>query len=33
MAMQMREYMVHVDYVHIRDYADADENLIHINHI
>ena len=29
----MREYTVHVDYVHIRDYADADENLIHINHI
>ena len=28
MAMRMREYAVHVDYAHIREYADADENLI-----
>ena len=32
MAMRMREYAVHADYAHIREYADADENLIHINH-
>ena len=33
MAMRMREYAVHVDCAHIREYADADENLIHIIHI
>ena len=33
MAMRMREYAVHADYAHIREYADADENLIHIIHI
>ena len=33
MAMRMREYAVHEDYAHIRGYADADENLIHITHI
>ena len=33
MAMQMRKYAVHADYAHIREYADAAENLIHINHI
>ena len=27
MAIQMREYAVHEDYAHIREYADADENL------
>ena len=27
------EYAVHADYVHMREYADADENLIHIMHI
>ena len=29
------EYVVHADYAHMREYADADvdENLIHINHI
>ena len=32
--MRMWEYAVHVDYAHIREYADAyaDENLIHIIH-
>ena len=29
----MREYAVHADYAHIREYVDADENLIHIIHI
>ena len=29
----LREYAVHADYAHIREYADADENLIHIIHI
>ena len=33
MAMQMREYAAHADYAHICEYADADENLIHIIHI
>ena len=33
MAMQMREYVVHADYAHVREYANADENLIHIIHI
>ena len=33
MAMQMQEYAVHADYVHICEYANADENLIHIIHI
>ena len=33
MPMRMREYAVHADYAHIREYADADENLIHIIHI
>ena len=27
------EYAVHADYVHMREYADVDENLIHIIHI
>ena len=27
------EYAVHADYSHMRKYADADENLIHIIHI
>ena len=27
------EYAVHADYAHMRKYADADVNLIHINHI
>ena len=27
------EYAVHADYAHMREYADADENLIHIIHI
>ena len=31
MAMRLREYAVHADYAHIREYADADKNLIHIN--
>ena len=31
--MRMQEYAVHADYAHIRDYADADENIIHIIHI
>ena len=31
--MRMREYAVHADYAHICEYADADENLIHIIHI
>ena len=26
----MWEYAVHADYEHIREYADGDENLIHI---
>ena len=26
MAMRMREYAVHADYAHMREYADADEN-------
>ena len=30
MAMRMREYAVNADYSHNREYADADENLIHI---
>ena len=29
----MREYAVHADYAHIRKYAEADENLVHIIHI
>ena len=29
----MQEYAVHADYAHIRKYAYADENLIHIIHI
>ena len=33
MALRTREYAVHADYAHIRKYADADETLIHINHI
>ena len=33
MAIRMREYAVHADFAHIRKYADADENLIHIIHI
>ena len=33
MAMWMQEYAVHADHAHIREYADADENLIHINYI
>ena len=35
MAMLMPKYAVHSDYMHMREYAeeDADENLIHINHI
>ena len=28
--MRMWEYAVHVDYEHIREYADGDENLIHV---
>ena len=24
------EYAVHADYAHMREYADADENIIHI---
>ena len=28
--MQMQEYAVLADYAHIREYVDADENLIHI---
>ena len=27
------EYVFHADYAHMREYADADENLIHIIHI
>ena len=27
------EYAVHAYYAHMRKYADADENLIHIIHI
>ena len=27
------EYAVHADCAHMREYADADENLIHIIHI
>ena len=30
MAMRLREYAVHADDAHMREYADADENLIHI---
>ena len=30
MAMQMHEYAVHADYAHLKEYADADENLIRI---
>ena len=33
MAMRMREYAVHADYAHIREYADVVENLIYIIHI
>ena len=33
MAMRMWKYAVHADYVHIRENADADENLIHNIHI
>ena len=33
MAMRMREYAVHADYAHNREYADAAENLIYMNHI
>ena len=29
----MREYAVHADYAHMHKYADADENLIHMNQI
>ena len=32
MAMRMRKYAVHADYAHICEYADVDENLIHIIH-
>ena len=31
--MRMRECAVHADCAHIREYADADENLIHTIHI
>ena len=33
--LAVSEYAVHADYAHMRKYADADadENLIHINHI
>ena len=31
--MRMREYGAHADYAHMREYADADENLIHMNQI
>ena len=31
--MRMPEYAVLADYAHLREYADADENLIHINQI
>ena len=30
---RMQEYAVHADCSHMREYADADENIIHINHI
>ena len=30
MAMRLRECAVHMDNAHMREYADADENLIHI---
>ena len=30
MAMRLREYALHADDAHMREYADADENLIHI---
>ena len=30
MAMRTPEYAVHADYANIHDYADADEDLIHI---
>ena len=33
MDMRLREYAVHADFGHIREFADADDNLIHINHI
>ena len=33
MAMRMRESAVHADYAHIREYADADDNLIHVIHM
>ena len=32
MAMRMREYAVNADCAHMCEYADADENLIHIIH-
>ena len=32
MAMRMRKYAVHAEYVHICKYAEAGENLIHIIH-
>ena len=32
LAMRLRECAVHADYAHVREYADAAENLIHINH-
>ena len=33
MAMRMQEYAVHADYAHVREYADAEENLIYIIHV
>ena len=30
MAMRLRECAVHMDNAHMREYADVDENLIHI---
>ena len=33
MRIAYAEYAVHADYAHMRKYADADVNLIHINHI
>ena len=31
MAMRLRECAVHMDNAHMREYADVDENLIHMH--
>ena len=33
MALRMREYAVLADYAHIREHADADENLTYYKHL